>query len=157
MGKIWVQTPSGRIIHLPIVEADINTADDPIVLPAMLSINRCYDANIQVVHPTLGTITFEFAPLGRTGSCNDCGACCSHPAVDCPHPPNDCGYIINPDLPDWHICQYLIINKWRKWGDAGNTECSFGTDIMNSSKGCTLFPTVPAEIKSHMTNCGYSF
>ena len=32
MGKICVQTSSGRIIHLPIVEDDVNTADDPIVL-----------------------------------------------------------------------------------------------------------------------------
>jgi len=156
MGKIWVQTPNGRIIHLPIVEDDFNTADDPIVLPAMLSINRCYDANIQVVHPTLGTITFEFAPLGRTGSCNQCGVCCSHPVADCPYPEGGCGYPLHPDL-DFHVCQYLVIYKWRKWGDAGNTECSLGTDIMNNFKGCTLFPTVPAEIKSHMTNCGYSF
>ena len=156
MGKIWVQTPSGRVIHLPIVEDDVNTADDPIVLPEMLSVNRCYYSNIQVVHPTLGTITFEFAPSGRMGSCNQCGVCCSHPVADCPHPEGDCGYLPHPDI-DFHVCQYLVINKWRKWGDAANTECSLGTDIMNSSKGCTLFPTVPAEIKSHMTNCGYSF
>ena len=156
MGKIWVQTSSGRIIHLPIVEDDVNTADDPIVLPEMLSVNRCYDANIQVVHPILGTITFEFAPSGRTGSCNQCGVCCSHPVADCPHPEGDCGYPLNTDI-DFHVCQYLVINKWRKWGQAGNTECSLGTDIINNFKGCTLFPSVPAEIKSHMTNCGYSF
>ena len=29
MGKIWVQTSSGKTIHLPIVEDDVNTADDP--------------------------------------------------------------------------------------------------------------------------------
>jgi len=156
MGKIWVQTSNGRIIHLPIVEDDFNTADDPIILPAMLSINRCYASNIQVVHPTFGTITFEFAPLGRTGSCNQCGVCCSHPVVDCPYPEGGCGYPLHPDL-DFHVCQYLIIDRWRKWGQAGNTECSLGTDIMDSTKGCTLFPTVPDEIKSHMTNCGYSF
>ena len=110
MGKIWVQTSSGRTIHLPIVEDDVNTADDPIVLPEILSVNRCYDSNIQVVHPTLGTITFEFAPLGRTGSCNQCGVCCSHPVADCPHPEGDCGYLPHPDI-DFHVCQYLVINK----------------------------------------------
>ena len=156
MGKIWVQTSSGRIIHLPIVEDDVNTADNPIILPAGLTVKRCPDVNFQVVHPTLGTITFEFAPNNRTGSCNQCGVCCSHPVADCPYPTGDCGYLPHPDL-DFHVCQYLVINKWRKWGDAGNTECSMGTDIINNFKGCTLFPTVPAEIKSHMTNCGYSF
>jgi len=33
MGKIWVQTPSGKIIHLPIVEDDVNTPDDTIKIP----------------------------------------------------------------------------------------------------------------------------
>ena len=156
MGKIWVQISSGKTIHLPIVEDDVNTADDPIVLPPMLAVNRCYDSNVQIAHPTLGTITFEFAPTGRTGSCNQCGVCCSHPIADCPHPTGDCGYPLNTDL-NIHVCQYLIIDKWRKWGQADNTECSFGADIMNNFKGCTLFPSIPDEIKPHMTNCGYSF
>jgi len=33
MGKIWVQTSSGKIIHLPIVEDDVNTPDDTIKIP----------------------------------------------------------------------------------------------------------------------------
>jgi len=157
MGKIWLQISDGKIIHLPIVEDDVNTADDPIVLPPGLLINRCYDSNIQVVHPTFGTITFEFAPSGRTGSCNQCGMCCGHPVADCEWGSlENCGYILEPNL-NWHVCQYLVINKWRKWGDAGNTECSLGADIMNSFKGCTLFPDVPAKIRPYMTSCGYSF
>jgi len=152
MGKIWVQVSSGRTIHLPIVEDDVNTADDPIVLPPMLSVNRCFSEQTIIAHPTLGTITFDFRPPGIIGSCNQCGMCCGHPVEDCPTPP-DCGYILYEDL-NWHVCQYLTINKWRKWGEAGNSECSLYADILNQFKGC-VYP--PDEIKPHMTGCGYSF
>ena len=152
MGKIWVETSSGRIIHLPIVEADINTADDPIVLPEMLSVNRCFSEQTIVDHPTLGTITFDFRPPGIIGSCNQCGQCCTHLVEDCPHPP-ECGWPYRSDI-DAHACQYLIVNKWRKWPQAGNTECALYGDILNQFKGCAYVPDV---IKPEWINCGYSF
>ena len=152
MGKIWVQTSSGRTIHLPIVEDDINTADDPILLPEMLSVNRCYSQQIVVAHPTLGTITFDFRPPGIIGSCNQCGHCCSHPLSECTNPP-DCGYIYHEDL-DLHVCQHLVINKLRKFPQAGNTSCALYADILNTYKGCAY---VPKAINPLWINCGYSF
>ena len=157
MGKIWVQTSSGRIIHLPIVEDDINTADDPIVLPPMLSVNRCFSEQTIIAHPTLGTITFDFRPPGIIGSCNQCGHCCTHPESEClatidGHPEN-CGYIYHEDL-DLHVCQHLVIDKWRKFPQAGNTSCVLYGDILNTYKGCA-YP--PKTINPLWINCGYSF
>ena len=153
MGKIWVQRSDGRVIHLPIVEDDFNTPDDPIVLPPVLAVNRCYNQQIQVVHPTLGTITFDFMPPGLTGSCNQCGHCCSHLVEDCPHPTGDCGWPYNADI-DAHACQYLTVLKKNKWPQAGNTECSLYADILNTFKGCAYPPDV---IDPLWINCGYSF
>ena len=155
MGKIWVQTPSGRTIHLPIVEDDVNTADDPIELPEMLSVNRCYSQQIVVVHPTLGTITLDLRPDGITGTCNQCGHCCSHLVADCQDPP-DCGWPLRtiPRQPDFHACQHLIISKENKWPQAGNTTCGLYGDILNIYKGCA-YP--PKAIDPLWVNCGYSF
>ena len=33
MGKIWLETTDGRLIHLPIVEDDFNSPDDAIRIP----------------------------------------------------------------------------------------------------------------------------
>ena len=155
MGKIWVQTPSGKIIHLPIVEDDVNTADTPIQLSTALVavMNRCYSQPIAIVHPTLGSITFDFRPPGITGSCNQCGQCCSHPVADCLHPTGDCGYPYRADI-DAHACQYLTVFKRNKWPQAGNTECSLYADILNQFKGCAYVPDV---IDPKWINCGYSF
>ena len=155
MGKIWVQTSSGRLIHLPIVEDDFNTPDDPVKIPtSVLSITRHRSGTIQIVSPEHGTVTFDFDVAGRTGSCNECGRCCSHPAGSCSDP--DCGYVLNADL-DYHVCQYLTIFKNNKWGLKDNTECSLGTGLINTFKGCTMGPNGPSEMHPHMTNCGFSF
>ena len=77
MGKIWLQTDSGKLIHLPVVGEDINTPDDPQIIPTSLLsnqvLNRCFDDPITVTSPTHGEITFDFSSPGRTGSCNSCG------------------------------------------------------------------------------------
>ena len=155
MGKIWVQTSSGRLIHLPIVGDDFNTPDDTIKIPAaVISTTRHRSGTIEIVSPEYGTIMFDFDIDGRMGSCNECGMCCSHPAGGCSDP--DCGYVLNTDI-DFHVCQHLVINKWRKWGQAGNTECSLGTNLINTYKGCIWGPINPGEIHPHMTSCGFSF
>jgi len=158
MGKIWLETTDGRLIHLPVVGDDINTPDDVIRIPTsvLMNMDRCYDGQIEVVSPTHGTIIFDFEPSGRTGSCNQCGQCCSHPVDACLHPTGDCGYPYRADI-DCHACQYLTVFKVNKWGQKDNTECSLRANILNTFKGCTMFPTKPSEIKPHMTNCGYSF
>jgi len=159
MGKIWLETTDGRLIHLPIVGDDFNSPDDAIRIPTGVMINRdrCFSGTIQIVSPQYGTITFDFTQPGRTGTCNQCGQCCTHPADACPNPGN-CRWPLRtiPRMPDFHACQYLTILKANKWGDPANTECSIHTDLINTFKGCMLFPW-ENEMKPHMTSCGFSW
>ena len=159
MGKIWIQTPSGKIIHLPIVEDDFNSPDDAVRIPTAVLINRnrCFSGTIQIVSPEFGTITFDFTEVGRTGECNQCGQCCTHPADACPNPGN-CGWPLRTirNKPDFHACQYLTIFKDNKWGDPDNTECSIYTNLINTFKGC-MYPLNQSDWEPHMTSCGFSW
>ena len=160
MGKIWLETTDNRLIHLPIVEDDFNSPDDAIKIPTGVMINRdrCFSGTIQIVSPQYGTITFDFTQPGRTGTCNQCGQCCTHPVDACPDPAGNCGYPLREIArsPDVHACQYLTIFKDGKWGDPANTECSIHTDLINTFKGCMLFPS-ENKMKPHMTSCGFSW
>ena len=113
MGKIWLETTDNRLIHLPIVGDDFNSPDDAIKIPTAVLINRnrCFSGTIQIVSPQYGTITFDFTEDGRTGSCNQCGQCCTHPADACPNPGN-CGWPLRtiPRMPDFHACEYFGFN-----------------------------------------------
>lgn len=156
MGKIWLQTVSGKLIHLPVVGDDINSPDDIIKISTSIIVNqnRCYSNPIQINHPTYGNITIDLMQdSGLTGSCNQCGLCCGHPVVDCQWGTLEaCGYVLHEDL-NWHVCQYLIIDRWRKWGDPNNSSCSLYASILDSFKGCA-YP--PLHIKSWMVGyCGY--
>jgi len=156
MGKIWLRTTHGKLIHLPVQGDDVNNPDDPLGLTTavMVNQNRCYGQPIVVNHPTLGQFTIDLRPDGITGSCNQCGMCCGHPASDCQWTDLDeCGYILNTDL-DWHVCQHLVIDKWRKWGDPDNSYCSLYATILDEFKGCA-YP--PKRIDPWMTGCGYVF
>ena len=155
MGKIWLETTKGKLIHLPVVGDDVNSPDDAVRIPTSVFTkqNRCYGEQFQIEHPTYGTITLDLRPPGIAGECNQCGVCCSHPIADCPHPPGDCRYPSHPNL-DYHVCQYLTIYKWRKWGDPDNSECSIFSTILDNFKGCA-YP--PDTIDPCMTNCGYYF
>jgi len=159
MGKIWLETTDNRLIHLPIVEVDFNSPDDAIRIPTGVMINRdrCFSGTIQIVSPQYGTITFDFTEDGRTGTCNQCGQCCTHPADVCPNPGN-CRWPLRTirGFDDFHACQYLTILKANKWGDPGNTECSIYTDLINTFKGC-MYPYEQHEMKPHMTSCGFSW
>jgi len=160
MGKIWLETTNNRLIHLPIVGDDFNSPDDAIRIPTAVMVNRdrCFSGTIQIVSPQYGTITFDFTEPGRTGSCNQCGQCCTHPVDACPDPAGNCGYPLREIArsPDVHACQYLTIFKDGKWGDPANTECSIHTDLINTFKGCMLFPS-ENKMKPHMTSCGFSW
>jgi len=159
MGKIWLQTtptalhPQSVLIHLPVQGNDVNSPDRAILIPTSIIINqnRCYGQPIAISGP-YGDFVIDLRPDGITGSCNQCGMCCGHPVADCTHG-EDCGYILHSDL-NWHVCQYLVIDKWRKWGDPDNSHCSLYASILDEFKGCA-YP--PKEIKSWMTGCGYSF
>ena len=153
MGKIWLQTTSGRLIHLPVVGDDVNTPDEAEKISvSLLSADRCFSSQISVVHPTKGSIAFDFmAGSGLTGSCNQCGQCCTHPVDACPDPKGECGWPYRADI-NSHACKYLrVINK-NKWPKPGNTQCSIYADILNVFKGCAY----PPELLPHMTNCGYT-
>ena len=154
MGKIWIQTTDNRLIHLPVVGDNVNSPDGAIRIPTSIIVNqdRCYGQQIVVNSPQYGSFTIDLRPPGITGSCNQCGQCCGHPVADCPTPP-DCGYVLNEDL-NWHVCQYLSIKNWRKWGQAGNTTCYLYESILDHFKGCA-YP--PKTIHPWMTGCGYSF
>jgi hypothetical protein len=158
MGKVWLETASGRLIHMNVVGDDVNSPDDVVKIPTsiLVSANRCFSGQIQVVSPTHGTIIFDFDEQGRTGSCNQCGTCCGHPVADCVEP---CGYILHEDL-NWHVCQHLIIDKWRKWGDPNNSYCGILDDLLNVFKGCTTWPISQAKFNTYtwiQPYCGFSF
>ena len=160
MGKIWLQTTGGRLIHLPIVGDDFNSPDDAVRIPAAVLVNRdrCFSEQIQIVSPQYGTITFDFTEPGRIGSCNQCGQCCTHPVDVCPDPGGNCGWPLRAlkKFPDVHACQYLTIINETKWGDPGNTECSIYTDLINTFKGC-MYPLNQPDMRPHMTSCGFSW
>lgn len=154
MGRLWLQTSEGKKIHIPIVEEDVNTPDTAILIPDTFKTrDRCYSGQIQINHPTLGTITINFDPPGRTGSCNQCGQCCSHLITDCKE--NICGYVIDGN---YHRCQYLTILKGQNKGigQINGTECKIRTTIFDIVKGCVFFPETAAEI-ANFPACGFSF
>lgn len=157
MGKVWLETSDGRLIHLPVVGDDINTPDSVIKISTalILDMNRCYGQQIIVNSSTYGQFTLDLRPNGIIGSCNQCGHCCSHLVEDCPTPP-ECGWPLRAikSHPDVHACQYLIISKENKWPQANNTSCALYGDILNTYKGCAYPPKV---IKPEWINCGYSF
>ena len=154
MGKIWLETTNGNLIHLPIVGEDFNSPDDAAKIPASIVINmaRGYGEQITIVHPTLGQITLDLRPGGITGECNRCGHCCTHPLSECTNPP-DCGWPYNTDL-DLHVCSHLVINRINQWPRKDNTYCDLYADILNVYKGCA-YP--PKAINPLWVNCGYSF
>lgn len=163
MGVIWLQTSDGKLIHLPIVGADVNTPDSPVKVPVSsvqtgLS-NRCLSGTYAVNLSALGygTVTLDFGAPGRSGSCNQCGSCCTHPVAACPMPPANCGYVLDTKY-NVHKCQYLTITAGsNKLGKPGQTSCSIRASIFDIAKGCTLFPSTASEIGPHMTACGFTF
>ena len=160
MGKIWLQTANGHLIHAPIVGDDFNSPDDAIKIPASIlaNKNRCFSGLIEVTDPEYGTVVFDFTEEGRTGSCNQCGQCCTHPIDVCPHPTGDCGWPLREirDHDSVHACQYLTIKNDKKWGNPGNTECSVYTNLIEISKGC-IYPLYQSDWKPHMTSCGFTW
>lgn len=154
MGKIWLETTDGSLIHLPVVGDDINSPDDAERIPTsiLISANRRYGEQIEINHPTYGIIIFDLRSPGIIGSCNQCGHCCSHLVEDCPFPP-ECGWPYNADI-DAHACQHLIINNKNRWPQANNTSCAVYATILNTYKGCAYSPKV---INPLWVNCGYSF
>jgi len=156
MGKIWLQTSDERLIHLPVVGDDVNTPDDAVKIPTSVIVNqnRCYGQQIEVDLSGYGkgTVTIDLRPDGITGSCNQCGVCCSHPENECL---GNCNYITNVKAPaGYHVCQHLTIAKAKDWGKAENTTCFIYDNILNTFKGCAYPPKV---INPLWTNCGYSF
>ena len=53
MGKIWLETTNGKLIHLPIVGDDFNSPDDTIKIPTAVLVgrNRCFSGTIEIVSP----------------------------------------------------------------------------------------------------------
>ena len=129
MGVIWLQTTTGQLIHLPIVEEDFNTPNSPVKIPVdsfnVGAANRCLSGTFTVNNPTYGSVTFDFGAPGRTGSCNQCGQCCSHPIASCTALGGNCGYVVDTGK-GVHKCRYLTIlpGAQKGIGKTNGTECS---------------------------------
>jgi hypothetical protein len=158
MGTMWLQTSNGRLIHLPVVGADVNSPDDAIKVPTsvLATTDRCLSNQIQVVVAGHGTVTFDFTIPGRTGTCNQCGQCCSHPIASCPNP-GDCGYILDTKS-GTHNCQYLTVlpGGQKGIGKVNGTKCSVRDNILNVSKGCSTFPDRASDV-ANCPACGFTF
>jgi hypothetical protein len=156
MGKIWLQTTDGRLIHLPVVGDDVNTPDDPVKIPTavLTTEDRCLSGQITVAAPGYGNVIFDFDPPGRTGGpCSQCGQCCTHPIAACPEP-DDCHHVLDTTY-NIHKCQYLTIKPGAgKLGKSDGTECSLRAEILDRFKGCTLGPDAR---EPHMTSCTFVF
>jgi len=155
VGKLWLIRPNGRIFHIPVQGADVNTGQDPIAVGLVQSIaaNRCLSQPFTVSHPTYGTVTIDFSNPNLTGSCNQCGMCCTHAPGDCPDAGGNCGWPLNTNL-NLHMCQYLTITgNWHQWPKAGLTRCSVYSNILGTFKGCAYVPDI---IKPEWTECGFS-
>lgn len=155
MGVIWIQTEDGKLIHIPVVGPDINTPDSPTKIPASLfavAANRCLDGQFNVNVPGVGTVTVNLTPPGRSGTCNQCGQCCSHPIASCTEPGGNCGYVL---VGGFHQCPHLTI-KARGIGKSNGTECAIRATILQTHKGCVLFPQQAIEIAG-CPACGFTF
>jgi hypothetical protein len=151
MGLIWLQTTDGKLIHLPVVGADINSPEAPVKIPASVMVtgkNRCMSGQYTINIPTIGSVTINLDPIGRSGDCNQCGQCCTHNIAACVD--LLCGYVVDM-VNGVHKCQYLTILTGGNNGLGRNngTECSIRTNILDIFKGCILFP----ENASQIANC----
>ena len=160
MGIVWIESrQSGKRFHLPVRGDDVNTSDNPIIIPSLNPIrNRCFDHDIEVTLPEFGTFTLAIGVDGRTGSCNQCGECCTHPIGNCPDESGNCGYILDTDR-GIHKCQHLTIKNPNSLGKANGTSCDLSENILEIYKGCVLWPQNADEFSQMiwLTNCGYSF
>lgn len=161
MGNVWVKTITGHIIHLPIIGDDFNDPAQPVDVSAIAT--GSYDRNLLVrlsKWPATGLeFELEFAPNGRSGSCNRCGLCCTHPREDCKHPnsANECGYIWDKEY-NVHKCKHLLIDSRIGLGRPGATACALWEDILSLYKGCALWPDRPVDLIDYVKAvCGYSF
>lgn len=160
MAYLWLITKSGSLIHVPIAgEVDFNTPDTPTKIPTSIiarELDRCVSGNY-TFEIDGQSVTVLLDPPGRTGSCNQCGECCSHLVTQCPNPTGDCGYIVADD-PLYHKCQYLneLKGPTRGIGKVGGTECSVHRDLLDLYKGCVFYPEQASDVEN-CPDCGFSW
>ena len=150
MGKLWVAKTNGRRMYLPVAGDDINTPNTAIPISLISGEIRNYGEPIVLKHPTFGTITIDLRTPGIVGSCNRCGACCTHRVEDCPNP-GKCRWSYDPDI-DRHKCPHLQVDDARRFGEVENAKCALYANILDHYKGCA-YP--PDTIDPLWANCGY--
>jgi hypothetical protein len=129
---------------------DIQTA--PVVQETITGENRCSNSLTVTVDGSPRTIYFN--TNGRTGSCNQCGQCCSHLASTCPYGAS-CGRTQIVGL--YHACPHLIVGP-QGIGKKNGTTCGIYNRLLYEGyKSCVPFPSEKYEIGSRMTACGYRF
>lgn len=153
MAVIWLLTKAGSLIHVPIVGTeDFNNPDTPVKIPTSIvkrEMDRCISGSYNLTIDGR-SVTILLDPPGRTGTCNQCGECCSHLVTQCPNPTGYCGYI-PADSTLYHKCQYLdeLHGPNKGIGKVGGTQCSIYRDLLDLSKGCVFYP----EAASDVANC----
>ena len=130
-----------------------NTKETAEVVPqAIANSNRC--PNSLTVALGMITVIMDLSVNGRTGSCNQCGQCCSHLASTCTYGAS-CGRTKIIGL--YHACPHLV-KLGPGIGKKNGTSCSIYQSLMYEGyKSCVVFPTHKSEIGTRMTFCGFSF
>lgn len=154
MAYLWLVTKAGSQIHVPIAgDVDFNTPDTPVKIPTSVvarEIDRCI-AGTYTLTIDGQSVTILLDPPGRSGTCNQCGECCSHLVSECTDPTcGTTGYIL-ADNTLYHKCKHLRELKGPTGGigNADGTECLIHRDLLDLSKGCVFYP----EAASDVANC----
>lgn len=156
MPRIWFKDKRGAAFHIDVDTAswtgDYNTPETAETIPqTIVTADRCM--NTVTFTTPKGTFSIILDVNGRTGSCNQCGQCCSHLITDCQEP-TSCGYVVDGS---YHRCQYLTVHG-PGIGKKNGTSCSIHSSLLYESlKGCVCYPASPNEITSLMTACGFRF
>ncbi len=115
------------------------------------SCNRC--SNGITLTLVEGTFTWTFDVNGRTGSCIQCGQCCSHLASTCTNGAS-CGYSKIIGL--YHACPHLV-KLGPGIGKKNGTECDIYNRLLYEGyKSCVSFPSEAFEIVNRPM-CGFTF
>ena len=156
MASIRFKDKNGNCFLLYVTNAswgtgDYNTPEEAVVVPqTIVNLNRCLGTI--VLSTPKGPVTLDFNLNGRTGSCNQCGQCCSHLASTCPARPTCC-YIIDGI---YHRCSHLVIRA-PGIGKRNGTECGiFNRLLYEGYKQCLAWPSQPNEVEGRPF-CGFRF
>ncbi len=128
-----------------------NPVTAEVVSDTITMCNRC--SNSISINTSSGLVTLYLNLNGRTGSCNQCGQCCSHLASTCTYGAS-CGYSKIIGL--FHCCPNLVASG-SGVGKKNGTSCSIYNRLLYEGyKSCVTFPSEVYEI-ANRPMCGFKF